>query len=79
VPEVDKLLDDAAAALDRDSKMKMYDRVQEIFAEELPYFPTFQMVDMFAVRKTVHNFRPNPNRARVLSDFWNAYEWSKDR
>jgi peptide/nickel transport system substrate-binding protein len=76
--EADKLMDEAAATLDPEKRKLLYDRVQEIFADELPYFPLFQTTNLYAVKKSVHNYRPNPNILNAISDFWNSYEWWKD-
>ncbi len=41
-PEVDRLFDEAASAVDRKKRAKAYWRVQEILAEELPYIWLFE-------------------------------------
>ena len=64
--------------VDPEKRKQMYARVQEIFADELPYFPLFQTTNLYAVKKTVHNYRPNPNILNAISDFWNASEWWKE-
>jgi peptide/nickel transport system substrate-binding protein len=73
--EADKLMNEAAVTVDPEKRKQMYARVQEIFSDELPYFPLFQTTNLYAVKKTVHNYRPNPNILNAISYFWNAAEW----
>ena len=68
----------AAVTVDPEKRKQLYTQVQEIFAEELPYFPVFQTTNLYAVKKSVHNYRPNPNILNAISDFWNAHEWWKE-
>lgn len=77
-PEVDKLLDEAATVVDRTKKKQLYDKVQEIYADELPFYPLFQQVVLYGLKNNVHNFKFNPNRDQMKSDFWNAHELWKE-
>jgi peptide/nickel transport system substrate-binding protein len=45
-PEMDRLLDDLERELDRDKRRVMWQRVQEIYAEELPALPLYFRSDV---------------------------------
>jgi peptide/nickel transport system substrate-binding protein len=76
--EADRAMEQAAATADPEKKQQLYRRVQKLFAEELPYLPLMQLVSLYAVKKSVHNFRPNPYMLNAISDFWNVSEWWKE-
>ena len=76
--EADRVMEQAAGTVDPERRRQLYGRLQELFAEELPYLPLLQSVNLYAVKRRVHNYRPNPYLLNGISDFWNASEWWKD-
>lgn len=76
--EADRLMDEAAITLDTEKKKQLYHRIQEIFADELPYFPLVEGVNFHGIKKTVHNYKPSPYMLNMINDSWNAYEWWKE-
>lgn len=52
-PEVDQLLEEAELSLDQELRMKNYQQVQKIVAEELPILPLFQVDQFYGVNKKV--------------------------
>ena len=40
-PEVDKLLDEAAMLTDQQERAKLYEKVQQILAEDAPFIPKY--------------------------------------
>jgi peptide/nickel transport system substrate-binding protein len=53
--DVDKLFDQAAAAVDKSSRAKAYDQFQEIVARDLPYLPIVETLGYRAWRTSVHD------------------------
>ncbi|MBI6546195.1 MAG: peptide ABC transporter substrate-binding protein [Cyanobacteria bacterium NC_groundwater_1444_Ag_S-0.65um_54_12] len=71
-PEVDKLTVLGNATVDRTERSKIYQRLQEILADELPSLPLLFWTTLDAVNTRVKGFKPNPTSA---GNFWNCQEW----
>lgn len=69
--EIDRLMQEQMTALDGGVRKKLYDRVQEIVAEQLPLLPLVSPNVLVAGRREVGNFRPVVLESHTL---WNA-EW----
>ncbi len=71
-PQVDKLLDDALATVDRNKRKQMYAQVQEILLNDLPAPLVLYPKSLWGVSKRVQNFNLGPyNR-------YAARPWFKD-
>jgi peptide/nickel transport system substrate-binding protein len=70
--EVDTLLEAGVREMDREKRKKMYYRLQEVLADDLPYLPIYHYVIIRATKGNIHGFQPNPN----MQDYtWNPNEW----
>ncbi len=56
---------------DPDARKALYDRIQEIMQEDLPYLWLFTQNGMYAARGNVENFNPYPS-----NNWWNVDSWS---
>jgi peptide/nickel transport system substrate-binding protein len=54
-PQVDQLFDQAAAAVDRAERGKLYGQIQDIVARDLPYLPIVETLGYRAWRSSVHD------------------------
>ena len=59
-PEVDKLLDDAAATYDRKKRKKLYDKFQEIIAEDQPYTFLYVAYALPIISSRFYGVKPAP-------------------
>ncbi len=70
--EVDRLLEAGVREMDREKRKKIYYRLQEVLADDLPYLSIYHYVIIRATRANIHGFQPNPN----MQDYtWNPNEW----
>jgi peptide/nickel transport system substrate-binding protein len=58
-PDVDKLLDDAVATLDRQKRIDFYKQLQNKLADELPSCILCYTKGIYGINKRVHNFDLN--------------------
>ncbi len=58
-PEVDKLLDEAVKELDREKAKVLYQKAQQLIAEDLPLYPMWYAANMIVVNKNVENIKIN--------------------
>lgn len=72
-PDVDRLLEEGAAKTDREARKSVYAEVQRLIREDLPFLPLHQTAMVQGLKADLGGFRSNPN---VLSDCWNAKDWS---
>ena len=54
-PQVDQLFDQAAAAVDRAERGKLYGQIQDIVARDLPYLPIVETLGYRAWRSSLHD------------------------
>ena len=59
-PEVDKLLDDAAATYERKKRKKLYDKFQEIIAEDQPYTFLYVAYALPIISSRFYGVKPAP-------------------
>ncbi len=70
--EVDRLLDAGVKEVDQEKRKKIYFRLQEVLAEDLPHLPIYHYVNIRATKAAVQGFQPNPNMQEYS---WNPNEW----
>lgn len=70
--EVDKLLPQAAAMLDRAERKKAYARVQELVRDDLPFLPLHQTNMGEGTKANLLGFEPNVN---YRHNCWNMSAW----
>jgi len=71
-PEVDKLLEAGVREMDREKRKKIYFKLQEGLADDLPYIPINHYVIIRATKASIQGFRPNSS----MQDYtWNPNEW----
>jgi len=71
-PEVDRLLEAGVREMEREKRKKIYYKLQEVLADDLPYLPIYHYVIIRATKANIHGFQPNPN----MQDYtWNPNEW----
>ncbi len=71
-PEVDRLLDAGVREMDREKRKKIYFKLQEVLADDLPYLPIYHYVIIRATKADISGFQPNSN----MQDYtWNPNEW----
>jgi peptide/nickel transport system substrate-binding protein len=71
-PEVDRLLLDALAILDREERGALYAQFQETVVEDATNIWLYNRVHFDAVKNRVQGFVPNASNA---TNMWNAHEW----
>ncbi|MFH1113566.1 MAG: peptide-binding protein [Pseudomonadota bacterium] len=69
-PEVDKLLDEAAATYDRGKRKEYYDKFQEIIAEDQPYTFLFVGYSLPIISARFHGIKPAPIGISYNFDKW---------
>ena len=73
-PEMDKSMEDGIRIDDREARKKIYLRMQEILAEDVPYIFVNFYAMVHGVRETLGNYKPNPS-----TSLWNVHEWYLSR
>lgn len=71
-PELDGLLEKAAAEEDLDQRKKLYTRIQEIVQQDVAFIPLWYQQQTAITRKNVINYKPT-----ITGDFWPFFEASK--
>lgn len=71
-PEVDRLTEQGAQAVDLEQRKQAYFRIQDLIAQDYPVIPLYFRASITAVRNTVVNYQPNPTPSGNL---WNAWQW----
>lgn len=66
-PEIDRLFDEARAAIERDERSRLYREIQEILVEDLPYFWVVETVSTRAHSATCEGFRGDGQFALAAS------------
>ncbi|MDR7543304.1 MAG: ABC transporter substrate-binding protein [Armatimonadota bacterium] len=67
-PEVDRLLEQAAATVDQTKRCDLYRRVQEILWQEGPAVFLFESLESYAYRTRVQNFKVPPSEIFTFSE-----------
>lgn len=71
-PEVDEILLSALRVADREERLALYERFQEIVVEDATNLWLYNRVFFDAVANRVHGFVPNTSNA---TNMWNVHEW----
>jgi len=71
-PEVDDLLKTGAQTFDPEARRQIYNRVQEIVRQDLPFLPLFAATYVVGKKEGLEGWEVNPN-TRVAS--WRAASW----
>jgi len=58
--QIDQLMDRGAATLDKVERKKIYDQVQQILYDQMPFIYLVSPRTIVGVRNTIHNFQPTP-------------------
>jgi peptide/nickel transport system substrate-binding protein len=69
-PEMDTLLDQGRTELDQTKRAAIYDKVQKIVAQDVPYIPYYNIKNPYIVNARVHNFGYDIQAFWVLYDTW---------
>ncbi|RLG80058.1 MAG: peptide ABC transporter substrate-binding protein [Thermoprotei archaeon] len=69
-PEVDSLLEQAAVKPNQDERAELYEQVQEILAEDVPYIPLLQGKLIIVTHKDVEGVKVGPT---MLLSYWTIY------
>jgi peptide/nickel transport system substrate-binding protein len=72
-PEVDDLCAKGVSKVDQGERKAIYDRLQEILLEDLPFAPIFAYETIIGVKDRVHGYQVNPY---TTINSWNTSEWS---
>jgi peptide/nickel transport system substrate-binding protein len=70
-PEVDKLLDEAVQLTDQQARAKLYEKVQEILAEDVPIIPLLQGKLFIVTQKNVEGVKVGPT---MLLPYYTIYK-----
>ena len=71
-PEVDKLLEQGANELDREKRSPIYQKLQEVLREDLPFLPQHQYALVEGTKAKLKGYEPNIN---VRLNTWNIATW----
>ncbi len=72
-PEIDDLCAKGVAAVDQAERKKIYDRIQEILLEDVPFAPIFSWQAIMAAHDWVSGYTVNPYTS---TNSWNTGDWS---
>jgi peptide/nickel transport system substrate-binding protein len=72
-PEIDELCAKGVATIAQADRKPIYDRIQEILLEDLPFAPVFAYQTIIGVKDRVHGYEVNPY---VTVNSWNTADWS---
>jgi peptide/nickel transport system substrate-binding protein len=71
-PEVDALLVQGATLLDQSQRKTIYEKIQAIVRNDLPFLPLFQYAMVEGTKSNLKGYDPNVN---VRSNCWNIKDW----
>jgi len=69
-PEVDALLEQGRVTLDQEARADIYEQVQQLMLEDMPYIPFYQIEQAFLMSSRVQNFRTDE---QGFFDFYDTY------
>ncbi len=72
-PEIDALCAKGTATIDQAERKQIYDRIQEILLDDLPFAPIFAYELVVGVKDRVHGYEVNPY---TPINSWNTGTWS---
>lgn len=71
-PVMDELLIKGATTLRQDERLKIYQQIQSVIRDDLPFLPIFQYAVVEGTKKGLMGFRPTVN---IRCNTWNVNEW----
>ncbi|MEQ8655141.1 MAG: peptide ABC transporter substrate-binding protein [Kiloniellales bacterium] len=71
-PEIDALLEKGGSLFVPAERKVVYDRIQDIMREDLPFLPIFQYTNLRGHKEGMQGYTPNVN-VRITT--WNAKDW----
>jgi peptide/nickel transport system substrate-binding protein len=72
-PALDKLLEEGVLISDMQKRKAVYDKIQDILHDEVPFAPIFAWTFMYAKKNDLKGYKVNPY---VTDITWNIQEWS---
>ena len=72
-PEIDQLCAKGVSTVGQTERKAIYDRIQEILLEDLPFAPIFAYQTIIGTKDRVHGYKVNPY---TPISSWNTNEWS---
>ncbi|WHZ34428.1 peptide ABC transporter substrate-binding protein [Sagittula sp. MA-2] len=70
---IDTLLTEGATTVSPEARKPIYEEIQSLVREELPFLPLFQRNEVRGHAETMNGYQPNIN---VRITFWNMQDWS---
>jgi peptide/nickel transport system substrate-binding protein len=71
-PALDKLLEEGIAIFDQDKRKPIYDKIQEILLEDLPFAPLFGIANIYGKKK---NLKGGNMNQYVTDQVWDIQNW----
>jgi peptide/nickel transport system substrate-binding protein len=71
-PEVDALLEEGTRTFEPEARRAIYNQVQEIIRNDLPFLPLFTNNTIYGRKDGIEGFVPNTN---TRSEAWHAAGW----
>jgi peptide/nickel transport system substrate-binding protein len=72
-PEIDKLCREGVSVIDQPTRKAIYDKIQEILLDDMPFAPIYASQQIFGVKDRIRGYVPNPY---TPVNSWNTAEWS---
>jgi peptide/nickel transport system substrate-binding protein len=72
-PALDKLLEEGVLISDMQKRKAVYDKIQDILHDDVPFAPIFAWTFMYAKKNDLKGYKVNPY---VTDITWNIQEWS---
>jgi peptide/nickel transport system substrate-binding protein len=72
-PEIDELCAKGVTTVNQAERKKIYDRIQEILLDDMPFAPIFAYQIIVGVKDRIENYKPNPYTS---INSWNTVEWA---
>lgn len=72
-PEIDDLCNKGVSATNQADRKAIYDKIQAILLDDLPFAPFFSYQLIVGVKNRVNGYEPNPY---VTANSWNTADWS---
>ena len=69
-PKVTKLMRKGRVTADGDQRAAIYAQIQQILADDVPYIPLYNPMNIVASRSTVHELTPRINGSVLFQDVW---------
>lgn len=71
-PDMDKLLTQGATALSQDDRRPIYQKIQALLRQDMPFLPIYQYTTAEGTKAKLVGFQPNVN---VRTNAWNVNTW----